>query len=390
LRDVRNSPGQQGSGGYIAVLTDFFEPAVRAGGPVRSLAALTKSGIGSRVKVLTRDRDVGEKVPMSGVVPDVWVSHGNGEVMYFGGAGIPGVWRAWRTLWKFDPSHIYINSLFAVATGMVPLALAKLGLLPKARIVLAPRGQLDPGALSLRANKKQVALRILLGSGMLRSVRWHATSELEARHIRRVVGAAAEVCVALPLPTVPGPPAVHQRPSRPLRLIFISRISPKKGLHTLLEALKYVVAPVHLDVYGPSDDEGYGAKCHALAGALPEHHRVEFHGVVSHDRVNTLLRVSDAFVLPTHGENFGHAIYEALAASCPVVLTPTTPWTAAVAAGAGWLVEPDDVSGLAVLLEGLAVGSPEDFEARSASALACALAYYAEAEAENGWRRLFA
>lgn len=377
-----------GAGG-IAVLSDFFEPAVRAGGPVRSLAALTQSDVGSRVKVLTRDRDLGEAEPLPGVVPDVWVSHGRGQVMYFSGVGIRPAWRALRTLRSLDPSYIYLNSLFSVPTGLVPLALARLRLLPKARIVLAPRGQLDPGALSLRSRKKQVVLRLLLGAGLLRSVRWHATSDLEATHIRRVVGEEAEICVALPVPSMPGPPAVHLRPSRPLRLVFISRISPKKGLLTLLEAFGLVEAPVHLDVYGPSDDEAYTAECHTMAAHLPERHSVEFRGVIPNDRVQSVLRVADAFVLPTQGENFGHAIYEALAASCPVVLTPTTPWTTAVESGAGWLTNPGDAAGLARLLDCLAAAPAEEFAARSACALAAAHAYRAEAEAQDGWRQLF-
>lgn len=380
----------ESTGGPIVVLTHFFLPAVKAGGPVRSLASLTASGIGHRVRVLTGDRDLGDSRPMSGVARGVWTRHGSGQVMYFDAGDIRTLWRALVALRALSPSHIYVNSLFAVTTGLLPLLLARLRLLGSGRIVLAPRGQLDPGALALSATRKRVVLCLLQVLWILDGIRWHATSELEVRHIRHVVGDDAEICLALPLPEMAVMGTDRVRPSGPLRLLFLSRISPKKGLDTLLLSLAAVLEPVCLDVYGPIDDANYAATCEAIASQLPAVHQVTFHGTVAHDRVGHLMQGADAFVLPTQGENFGHAIFEALTAGCPVVLTPTTPWTEAVRSGAGRLVQPGDAVGLGRVLCELTTLGPEQFATMSVRGVEAAAAYRDAADAEAGWSRLFA
>ncbi len=373
----------------IVVLTHFFAPAVKAGGPVQSLAALAESELGHRVRVLAGDRDLGDSRPMPGVTRGRWTRHGSGQVMYFDAGDVRTLWRALVILRALSPSHIYVNSLFGVTTGLLPLVLAKLRLLGSGRIVLAPRGQLDPGALALSASRKRVVLRLLRVLRLLAGVRWHATSELEVRHIRKVVGDDAEICLGLPLPEMAVKGGDRLRPSVPLRLLFLSRISPKKGLDTLLLSLAAVPEPVCLDVYGPSDDAGYAATCQALASRLPAFHRVTFHGAVAHDRVRHLMQAADALVLPTQGENFGHAIFEALSAGCPLVLTPTTPWTDVVKGGAGWIAAPGDAAGLADVLVAVTTTTPNEFQRMSTAALVAASAYRRSAQERDGWATLF-
>ncbi len=374
----------------IVVLTHFFAPAVKAGGPVQSLAELAESELGHRIRVLTGDRDLGDSRPMPGVTRGRWTRHGSGQVMYFDAGDVRTLWRALVILRALSPSHIYVNSLFGVTTGLLPLVLAKLRLLGAGRIVLAPRGQLDTGALALSATRKRVVLRLLQFLRLLDGIRWHATSELEVRHIRQVVGVDADVCLVLPLPEMAVMGGDRLSPSVPLRLLFLSRISPKKGLDTLLLSLEAVPEPVCLDIYGPSDDASYAAKCEALASQLPAVHRVTFRGSVPHERVGQLMQAADVFVLPTQGENFGHAIFEALAAGCPVVLTPTTPWTEAVRGGAGWLVDAGDVMGLAQVLSAAAGTTEADFRRKSEIGAGAAAAYRRQAEDRNGWAQLFA
>ena len=375
--------------GSVVVLTHFFFPAVKAGGPVRSLVALTESEVGHRVRVIAGDRDLGDHLPTPGLTRGTWLKHGNGHVMYVDGRSVLTLWRAFRALKALRPGHVYVNSLFAVRTGLVPLLMARLGLLGSTRIVLAPRGQLDPGALRLGALRKRAVLRGLLTARLLRDVRWHATSELEVGHVRQVAGSAAEICLALPVPERHPPVVERVRPSRPLRLVFLGRITPKKGLHLLIQAIEAVDESIHLDVFGPRDDAAYAEKCVRSAARLPRHHRVDFHGTVGHDRVPALLQGADVFVLPTEGENFGHAIFEALSAGCPVILTPTTPWTSVVHQGAGWIVDAGDAPGLAKAIGAASRASQAEFRAMSAVAADAAALYLREAEGQDGWVRLF-
>lgn len=378
------------TGRSVFVVSDFFLPGYKAGGPVRSLAALVDANLDGTVRVLTRDRDLGDRLPYEDVPVRKWVPCGSASVMYLP-SGHPGsIVRAWREIRRGRPSCVYLNSLFAPTSGLLPIILWKCGLLGHTRLVVAPRGQLDAGALTLSARRKRIVLRLLLALRLLDRIRWHATSADEADRIRKIVGTPADVVVLPPLPDATFRTRLPSRPHRPLRLVFISRISPKKGLLVALEALKHVSEPLRFDVYGPEDDAEYARKCHQTAADIPSQHRVQFHGPLSHSDVSEVLETADAFVLPTLGENFGHAIFEALAAGCPVVIGEGTPWGSAMALGAGLLVNPLDPLDVASAIETLALDAAESWQERSEAAVAAATAYCGSTGADsNGWERLF-
>lgn len=183
---------------------------------------------------------------------------------------------------------------------------------------------------------------------------WHASTELEAREVRalfpsaRVVVRENEVLLPARAVSPPGddPDNPPQDPPAPLRVVFLSRVSVKKGLHLLLGALATVgpETPIRLDVYGAGDAD-YIARCRADARRLPAHVEVVFHGEIQPDAVGAAFAGADVFAFPTAHENFGHAVAEALAASCPVLLADVTPWTPVLAAGGGRVVpslEPGD------------------------------------------------
>lgn len=104
-----------------------------------------------------------------------------------------------------------------------------------------------------------------------------------------------------------------------------------------------VKVPVLFDILGPREDSGYWAECEAQIAALPAHVEVRTLGSLPHEQVVPTLAGYDLFFLPTMGENFGHAISEALSAGLPLLIADTTPWKAISSSGAGWdlpLAEP--------------------------------------------------
>jgi glycosyltransferase involved in cell wall biosynthesis len=137
-------------------------------------------------------------------------------------------------------------------------------------------------------------------------------------------------------------PQLGERPM----LLFLSRISPQKGLDVLIPAFARLKNDTILVIAGP-DFEGYGKFVH---GWVEEHgvkDRVIFTGMLHGvDRIEAL-RDADLFVLPSHHENFGIAVAEAMAAATAVVISrEVNIWQEVLAAGAGAAVPGGDVDAL--------------------------------------------
>ncbi len=136
-------------------------------------------------------------------------------------------------------------------------------------------------------------------------------------------------------------------------LLFLSRIHPKKGCDLLVRAFAAVAAThedLDLVIAGP-DETGLVPQLEALAESLGVRGRIHWPGMLSGDEKWGAYREAEVFVLPSHQENFGIVIAEALACSLPVLTTnKVNIWREVEAGGAG-LVRNDDVGGAIDLLE---------------------------------------
>jgi glycosyltransferase involved in cell wall biosynthesis len=100
-----------------------------------------------------------------------------------------------------------------------------------------------------------------------------------------------------------------------------------------------VTGEVALDIFGPEEDLQYANACRDKIAQLPPNVTASLRGPVSDTEVLTAIRDHDVMLFPTAGENFGHVIAESLYCGRPVVCTDQTPWTTAVRAGGGEIVE---------------------------------------------------
>jgi glycosyltransferase involved in cell wall biosynthesis len=136
-------------------------------------------------------------------------------------------------------------------------------------------------------------------------------------------------------------------------LLFLSRIHPKKGCDLLIEAFARVAAEdpaLRLLMAGP-DQEGWRSKLEALARSRGIADRITWTGMLQGDLKWGAFRVADAFVLPSHQENFGITVVEALACGLPVLITDKVNiWREIAKAEAGF-VEADTLSGVTALLQ---------------------------------------
>ncbi len=135
-------------------------------------------------------------------------------------------------------------------------------------------------------------------------------------------------------------------------LLFLSRIHEKKGCDLLLEAFASAAAgdpELALVIAGP-DQMHLQAKLEARAARLGIGHRVFWPGMLRGAQKFGAFRAAEAFVLPSHQENFGIAVAEALACGTPVLIsTEVNIWREVVEAGVG-LAEPDTLDGTTRLL----------------------------------------
>lgn len=320
----------------ILVFTDWFLPGFKAGGPIRSLVNLTTT-LQHDFYIVTRNTDHDSEEPYTGITPQQWIKHDERvHVFYLTESSIDAtIIRTLLTESSYD--FIYLNSLFSPKFTLLPLRItARLGM--QDRIMLAPRGMLKPAALSIKARKKKIFLFVSRYLGWFSGIRWHATNEEEAKEIRVHYGRNAQIRIAPNLASVisePLPPA-HKEQGR-LVLVSIARISPEKGILEALEFLKYaqLQGSISCTFFGTQQNTEYLHRCRALAAEIPGAD-IRFPGEIAPENIAPALMDAHFFYLPTRGENFGHAIAEALQYGKPVIISDRTPWRNLTAAGAGW------------------------------------------------------
>jgi glycosyltransferase involved in cell wall biosynthesis len=136
-------------------------------------------------------------------------------------------------------------------------------------------------------------------------------------------------------------------------LLFLSRIHIKKGCDLLVDAFAKVAhrrPELQLVIAGP-DQEGLVSTLNERAKALGVADSIHWPGMLKGDAKLGAYRGAEAFVLPSHQENFGIVVAEALACGTPVLITnKVNIWREVEAAGAG-LVRNDDAAGTESLLE---------------------------------------
>lgn len=361
----------------VLVVIDHYLPGHKFGGPVTTVAnMMTRLGSELRFLILTRNRDLDGTV--YDVVPNRITRVGEADVLYLDDAHFHT-----RDLLHyariFPAPLLYLNSFFSPLTLRF-LLLRRLGLLRR-QTVLAPRGEFSPAAYASKGLKKRLYRWGVQRLGLLRGVRWQVSSEMERDELQRVLGALPDVMVAPDVfATTQAPPAEERDRNR---LVFFSRLTPKKNLSYALELLGTVPFPVALDIYGPAEDPAYWERCQALMRSLPPHVEVTYRGALAHEEVRPTLARYGALLFPTLGENYGHVIPEALAAGTPVILSDQTPWQDLEEAGVGWVLPLDRPDLFRAAVEQIVCGGEQEARAERCLTYARTLADRHDVLAQN-------
>lgn len=236
-------------------------------------------------------------------------------------------------------------------------------------LVISPRGALEPWSLTQNRLKKKLVWSLREYKNLKSASLFHATSEQEAQSIRKLG-------LKQPIAVIPNGvsnellTASCNRKALEMEfpackgkrwLLFLSRLHPKKGLDTLILVWKQLAKHYpewHLIIAGP-DHNGYKATLEKLVTELEVSKSLTFTDSITGDLKVSALYNSDLFVLPTHSENFGIAIAEALGCGTPVITTKNAPWRELTTTHSGWWIDNTKHSLLKTLSEAMELSEGE-------------------------------
>jgi glycosyltransferase involved in cell wall biosynthesis len=228
----------------------------------------------------------------------------------------------------------------------------------KVPYVVSPRGTLSEWAMSSGSKIKRVFWPLIQKPSITHAACFHATAESEYEDIRRM-GFKQPVAI---IPNGIDLPEYQKKMDRNHRrtLLFLGRLHPVKGIDFLLRAWKILqdlYPEWDLRIVGP-DNTDNAVALKAMANQL-ELRRVEFSGAIYGAAKFDAYRAADLYVLPTHSENFGMTVAEALACATPVVVSQGAPWSGLEQNGAGWWPEIGYEPLLSVLQSAMSLSSAE-------------------------------
>jgi len=225
--------------------------------------------------------------------------------------------------------------------------------------VVSPHGMLEPWAFRHRWWKKWPYFFLREKKFLMDAAALFVASPMEKKHLLKVLPHSRVDVLPLGCREVRMPDEARARialgwsPGEPV-MVFLSRVDPKKGLHMLLEALALCSSEYRgwrLVVVGDGDP-GYLATLHNLAAKLESSlPKIDWVGSIWNDQRWMYLQAASMFCLPTHSENFGIAVLEALHCGTPALTTSATPWVEWRDVDGVFISEPEVSSLRATLVE---------------------------------------
>ena len=294
----------------LLFITDWYAPAFKGGGPIRSLVNLVE-----RLKtdydcyIYTSDKDFGDKVPLKDILIDQWFNQDGVQLYYRSGKMT--FKQVKSIIENINPHRIYLNSMFSNMIKPILVAYAS------GKIIIAPRGMLNASALAVKPIRKFLYLWFLRTFGFSKYFTFHATSNEEKKAINQIFPIAQSIIVA---GNIPGVTSLLLHPAEKkvgvLKMVFVGRMHPIKNLHLLLEALKNLHGNVELGVIATKEDRDYLKKCNLLSSSLPDQITINWFLDLPPIEIKQHLLDAHLFTLLSEVESFGHAIFEALAVGC--------------------------------------------------------------------------
>ena len=372
----------------ILIIAGRYLPGYRDGGPVRSILNLTEwLGDEYDIRIVCHDRDHGDVSPYPGIKYDGFNTVGKAKVWYVKSYTDDVIGHL-----ASDADVVYVAGLYD-DYARIAMRLAKTGRI-KTPLYVAPMGSFSPEAFRIKGFKKRAFILYMKLAGMFKNVVWSVTSPREAEELSAVLGAGRKCIIATDLPRKEITVHKREKEAGQLRLVFISRISPKKNLTAVPDILSLTDkdAKIIFDIYGTPEDAAYLDESRAKLDALKDARPLiswEYKGEADSEKVPEIFAEYDVFLFPTLGENYGHVIAESLSSGCIPVISDTTPWLDLEEKGCGYVCPLEDKQVFAKALDELAAMSEEDIRPMRDCCVKYITSLNEESVANTGYRKIF-
>lgn len=326
----------------VLLFMGSYLPGTNSAGITTSVSNMAKE-LGPDVEfyIVTADRDHGDKAPYKDVLLEQWTTYEEAHVFYS---------QRYTKDMKYLRDIInnancdayYINGFYNISDNFRVFWLYFTCQIAQKKLIIAPRGIFSLGEYNNKKMMRWCYRQLFRCMRLNKKAIWHATSELEKNHVQELFPEVHNNIRVIP--NMSGI-SVTPRTSYPIKeagmikIMFISRMSEKKNIKEILNALSHARGDIQMDFYGMiggDDDKRYWTECIKVIKSLPSNIKCSYHGPVPHDRVSSIYQEHHLFFFPTFGENYGHVIAESLAFGCPLLLSDTTPWNMLEEYGAGW------------------------------------------------------
>ncbi len=328
----------------ILVFIDWFLPGYKAGGPVRSVANMVDHLRDEfDFFIVTRNMDYLSNVPYEDVRANEWVDLRTGVKVYYISADRLGVRSLRQLVDSMDFDLVHVNGIYSFYFSILPVWLARSRGKP---VIISARGMLSAHAFSRKAVKKNLFLSLAKAVRFYRNVCFHATNAEEDREIKRFFPRAKVWVIPNAVRRIDD---LHWQPRQKqagrVRLVSIARISQEKNTLFALQVLSQIKkGEVEFDLYGTVYDKEYWQQCQSIINQMKENVKVRFLGPVHTEKVIETFSQYHFSFMPSQGENFGHSIFESLAAGTPVIISSNTPWRELESSGLGWDIDLGDMA----------------------------------------------
>jgi glycosyltransferase involved in cell wall biosynthesis len=334
--------------------TGSFYPA-QTGGPDNSVYWLTKALMqhGLSVVVVSTDRGLPVSVPR-----DKWLDKDFANIIYTKNwihyLPLKLVWTAFLQLKNTNILHL--TMIFYPASFLMAILNQ---IFYKKPMVWSIRGDLDPHMMQ-RSSWKKRPIIFLLRRWLKKYVVFHSTCDAETQYVKDNLGSDIKVIQLTNYLELPEPITAEKKQY----LLYLGRIDSKKAIENLIEAVhqskSFGASGFSLKIVGDHNNP-YGQQLVDLVDQLHLNTKVAFVGHAAGIAKQKLLAAAYFLIMPSHTENFGIVVAEALAQNTPAVASIHTPWQILETRQAGFWVD-NQVDSLAACIDRILELSPEEYQ----------------------------